>query len=210
MKKRIALGFVLLGLSSFIPTFLSASADSAAVSAVMRAQTSADNQPSYRIHTTTTDPQGVVQINTVEYVKPDRFHMQMGLSGEIIVIGTDAYQRRGTGAWSKSPAEFGKMFAQSRGGGGFSKEVLAATVVTQIGPLNFEGKPAMLYGLVYTKDTIKSMSKLWISLADNLPRHGESDTEIPVTKIGGKSFGGKSHSVIVYEYNLNISIKAPI
>ena len=52
---------------------------------------------------------------------------------------------------------------------------------------------------------VKSTSKLWISSADNLPRHVESDTEIPVTKIGGKS-----HSIIVYEYNLNISIKAPI
>lgn len=211
MNTRTALCFVLLGLTSFLASSLPASADSAAVDALLRAQQTANQQASYRIRTTITDASGTPKTFTVEHVKPDRFHMQntMPNSGEIIVVGKDTYQRRGAGAWQKSKMDMGSMIAQASGGG-LTKEVLASSTVTQIGPSSLEGAPMMVYAMIYAKDNVKSTGKVWIGTTDNLAHHSESDIETPVTKIGGKSFGGSSHAVGVYEYNLKIEIKAPI
>ena len=201
--------FVLFGLT----TLLSARADSAGIDALMRAQKSADQQSSYRIRSTYTDASGTTFVRTMEFVKPDHYHMLSGDGrggGEVVVIGKDGYMRRGmSGAWHKSPSNLGTMMAQARGGG-LTKEALASSTVTQIGPSSLGGVPMMVYAVTYAVNNIKSTGKLWVGDADNLPRHAESDVELPVTKLGGKSFGGKSHVVTVWEYNLKLEIKAPL
>ncbi len=189
------------------------SADSAGVDALLRAQQAADQQTSYRISTTSTDASGKTLVHTLEYVKPDRFHMQSSDSrggGEFIVIGKDSYLRRGLGgAWQKSPMDLSRMIAAARGGG-LSKEMLDSTTVTLVGPSSLSGVPMMVYAMTYAKDNLKSTGKLWIGTADKLPHQAQSDVEIPVTKVGGKSFGGKSHALTLWDYNLKLEIKAPI
>lgn len=208
MNTRLALGLVLLGLTSLLFT-LPAHADSAGIDALLRSQQTADQQTSYRILATYTEASGTTFTRTIEFVKPDRYHLLAGDSrggGEVIVIGKNSYVREGTGAWQKSKVD---LTAQA-GGGRLTKEALASSTISLIGSSSLAGVPMTVYSMTYAKNTMKSTGKIWISTADNLLRHEESAIELPVTKVGGKSFGGTTHSVTNWEYNLKLEIKAPI
>jgi len=208
MNMRSALAFVLLGLTSLLAA-PPARADSAGIDALLRAQKTADQQTSYRIRTTNTDASGTDYIFSVEFVKPDRYHMQSSNrrgGGESIVVGKDTYMRQGAGAWRKLKMDLNPQISGAR----LTQEALASSTVTQIGPSSLNGVPMMVYAMTYAKDNVKSTGKIWVGTADNLLRLASSDLELPVTKMGGKSFGGKSHSLTVWEYNLKLEIKAPM
>jgi hypothetical protein len=87
---------------------------------------------------------------------------------------------------------------------------LASSTVTPVGPSSLNGVPTTVDAMTDAKNNIKGTSKVWIGTTDNLPHRMESDIELPVTKVGGHSFGGKSHLVMVWAYNLKLEINAPI
>lgn len=208
MKSHIALSLILLGLTLTTPFFV-ANADSTAIDVMTQAQKASNQQASFRIQTTNTEASGRSSVIILEHVKPDRYHFSNLGSGEIIVIGKDSYMRQGKGAWQKSKMDM-SSFVIGASGGGLNKEVFAYTTLTKIGPSSLNGTSMMVYAMTYNKNKVTSQGKLWIGTADNLPYQADSTVELPVTKVGNKSFGGKSHSVTVYEYNLKIEIKAPL
>ena len=77
-----------------------------------------------------------------------------------------------------------------------------------VGPDLIDGKPMWVYRYETTMDLagtkIDSAAKVWLGALDKLPYGQESESDSFVNK------GGKTKSTIVYEYDSDIKIEAPI
>jgi hypothetical protein len=148
---------------------------------------------------TTTGTGAAAQDMTIEMVMPDRFHM-IGKQFEAILIGQTFYMKVGT-QWQKMvlPKTIDLSFADIKK---FESELGASTETKLIGPEVLDGIPTLVYQYTTTIKTptpTTHTSKVWIAVADGLPRKMETEP-----KTGAKT-------VVIYtDYNTNISIEAPI
>lgn len=136
---------------------------------------------------------------TLEVVMPDRIHI-IGASFEAYKIGSTFYTKIGT-QWQKStvPARLDFSFVDLKK----IEDELGATKETKfLGPEILDGIPTLVYQYtttIKTPVTATTVSKVWIGVADQLPRKSEAL---------GQS--GSKTTTLYYDYNANIIIEAPI
>lgn len=137
---------------------------------------------------------------TFEAVMPHRFHMTMAQI-EAILIGKTVYMKIG-GKWSKTPLPQGINFDFANPQT-YASQVGATSNVKFIGADVVDNTPTLVYQ--YTT-TVKGppqttvTSKVWVGVADNLPRKVESEPK-----------AGQKTTMTFYDYNAtNITIAAPI
>jgi hypothetical protein len=154
---------------------------------------------SFRAKTTTTGGTGGTQEMTMEFVTPDRFHM-ISKQFEAYIIGGTFYMKVGT-KWEKTTMPKGFDFSA-----GDPKKLEAelgiSTETKFIGPDVLDGSLTSVYEYTTTIKTPTPMtttSKVWVGVADGLPRKRES-----ASKSGIKSV------TTYYDYNANIVIEPPI
>jgi hypothetical protein len=153
-----------------------------------------------KITTTGTPNRPAVEMN-VEYVAPDRYHMA-SKELEFILIGATMYIKAGT-QWQKITAPQLKDALNISDPGKLEQDLGVSTNIQLIGPEVLDGTPTLVYQYTTTtKGTPPETftSKVWIGVADNLPRKLESVS--PTT--------GAKTTIIYYDYNANIVINAPI
>jgi hypothetical protein len=189
-----------------VGAFQSASADDD--SAALKASSDALLKvKSYRVHATTL-LQGKTYTRTIEFVTPDRMHI-IDERMEMIIVPEGTYQKLAGGKWEKSPVDMSTLFAKARTSE-FANSVLKDTQVHLIGPDTLNGKPMMVYEVIYTSPDLKSRSRVWINTSDHLPYKSETESETKEVKMMDKTLGGKSKTTNVYtDYNVPIKIVAP-
>lgn len=158
----------------------------------------------------------------LNYVAPDRFYMSIqsktgeNASDEIIIIGKDAWRKKGNENWTKVSMELGGSLAK------FAAQMVDPKVLDEkangmevklVGPDTLDGMPTLVYeftarinvGEENSNDEVflKSSGKAWVSTADGMLRKVDSENE---------SEGTKSKSVSTYtDYNYsNIKIEPPM
>lgn len=170
-----------------------ASGDSAALKASFDALRKVK---SYRTHTTIVS-QGKSSTLTTEVVIPNRMHItKQGM--EMIVVPGGTYQKSGDGKWHKSKINMSAMMDKALGSSEFTDKILKDAQVRLIGPNTINGKPMMVYKVIYTTPEIKSNSRIWIGTDDHLPYKTET------------TYDGNSKSTTFYtDFNAPVSIVAP-
>ena len=157
----------------------------------------------------------------LDYVAPDRFHLSIQsktgeqAAEEMIIIGKDAWKKKGNENWTKLPTELSGSIAK------FAAQMADTKVLDEnkngmevklVGPDALEGMPMLVYeftarinvGEENSKEEVilKSSGKAWVSTADGMLRKVDSENE---------SEGAKSKSVSTYtDYNSNIKIEPPM
>jgi hypothetical protein len=171
----------------------------------MRAQLA---QKAFRM-TVTSEDGGKSTTMTIEYVAPDSLHSKTEATEVIVVEGT-TYIKGSDGKWQKSPMDMSGMISQA-----LSPEIvdeMAKNITVEklkfVGPDLIDGKPMWVYRYETTMDLagtkIDSTAKVWLGALDKLPYRQESESDSIVNK------EGKTKSTIVYAYDPNIKIEAPI
>ena len=155
----------------------------------------------FRAKMTTTTATGTPapQEFTLEVVTPDRFHMT-SKSIEAIKIGAVFYMKIGN-AWQKValPQSVDFSFGDVKK---LQSELGASTDVKFLGAEVLDGTPTLTYQYttsIKTPTPTTTTSKVWVAVADGLPRRMES-----VSKTGAKTV------ITLYDYNASFSIDAPI
>jgi hypothetical protein len=137
---------------------------------------------------------------TMEFASPDRFHMIAGQT-ETYLIGGTFYMKLGD-QWQKMEApqgsDFGVVDVKELQG-----DFDAAIDKKYIGAEDLDGSPTLIYEYTVTvkkPNPCTSTSKIWVGVADGLPRRIESSTKIDGTTV----------SVVTdyYDYN-KVSIEPP-
>jgi hypothetical protein len=154
---------------------------------------------SFRVKMTTASGTAAGLEMTMERVMPDRFHM-VSKQFEAIMIGQTFYMKIGA-QWQKMvmPNSIDLSFADVKK---YETELGASSETKLIGPDVLDGTPTLVYQYTTTIKTptpTTVTSKVWIAVADGLPRKMESES-----KAGTKTV------MTFYDYNANISIEAPI
>ncbi len=167
--------------------------------ALSRAFRSFAGAKSFRAKITTTSGSTGGQDIQLDVVMPDRFHMT-SKQVEAIIIGPTFYLKTGT-QWLKTAAPKGLdfSFADVKK---IQDELGATTESKLLGPELLDGTPTLVYQYTTTIKTptpTTSTSKVWVAVADGLPRKMEV-----VAKSGTKT------TIIYYDYNANITIDPPI
>jgi hypothetical protein len=171
----------------------------------MRAQLA---QKAFSMNVTSEDG-GKTSNMTIEYVAPDSFHSKMD-GTEFIVVKGATYIKGADGKWLKSPMDMSNAISQLLSPE--SVEELAKNMTLEklkfVGPDLIGGKPMWVYQYETTMDLtgskISSAAKVWLGVLDKLPYRQEGESDSILNK------GGKTKSTIVYEYDPNIKIEAPI
>lgn len=180
----------------------------------MRAQASAK---SFRQTSVTTTDTGTTSTNVLEYVAPDRVHMvrtnSAGTSSETITIKGQGTWQKIKGKWTKSPVD------QSAAAFAFldpkimdeMKNSLDVGTLQLIGPDLLGTTPTFVYqynmdikGVAAGGGELKGSYKVWIGVTDHRVYKEDGDTD-SLSKPGAKS-----HTLITYEYDINIQIQPPI
>jgi len=154
---------------------------------------------SFRAKMTTTGGTTANQEMNLDVVMPDRFHM-VGKSFEAYVIAGIFYMKVGN-QWQKiaMPKTFDLSFADAKK---LEAELGATTETKLIGAEVLDGTPTTVYQYTTTIKTptpTTVTSKVWIGVADGLPRKMESTTKAGVKTV-----------TTYYDYNANIVIEPPI
>jgi hypothetical protein len=159
---------------------------------------------------TTSEDGGTVTTSTVEFVAPSSMHMIMGAGQETIILKEGSYQKDKTGTWQKSPVDMSSILTTILDPKNVQNLLKDVTIdkLKFVGPDLIGGKPAWVYQyatqIKVGDQTINSTAKVWIGVLDKLPYRSESESDSIVNK------GGKSKTTIIYEYDPNIKIEAPI
>jgi hypothetical protein len=181
------------------------------LAAIGDAQRALLKQKSYRVRMTITTDAGTTE-NVIEYVLPDRVHMTIDGNETIVIKDKGFWQKLDGGQWMSLPAAMSA-----------SEAVFAAIDPQQIDTMMegisvdsfkllgvelLDGKRMYVYEYNATSSyagvSVDSTNKTWIGVADGLPYKAESNTVSSVTP------GSKSQTTIVYEYDNNIQIEAPL
>ena len=154
---------------------------------------------SFRMKMTTTGGTAANSDMTLEVVMPDRFHM-VGKSFEAYVIAGTFYMKMGA-QWQKiaMPKTFDLSSADPKK---LEAELGATTETKLIGAEVLDGTPTTVYQYTTTIKTptpTTVTAKVWIGVADGLPRKMESTTKTGVKTVA-----------TYYDYNTNIVIEPPI
>ncbi len=146
---------------------------------------------------------------TVEYVAPDSFHSKTD-DFEFIAIKGASYVKDTAGTWEKSPIDMSPMISQALNSDMVDELTKNMTVdkFKFVGPDLIDGKPMWVYQYETTMDLagtkVNSAAKVWLGALDRLPYRQEGESDSILNK------GGKTKSTIVYEYDPNLKIEAPI
>jgi outer membrane lipoprotein-sorting protein len=135
---------------------------------------------------------------TLEYVKPDRYHMIEDVK-EYIFIGEDTYIGKSGGKWSKVPITGGSMILGFyRGRYSFPGKTW---VVKFVGKDTLDGQQMLVYQYAEPPGTGSFIGnpKIWISPRDGLPRKVEDDDHT-VPKC----------TITYSDYNSGIKIEPPL
>jgi hypothetical protein len=165
-------------------------------------------QAAFRMNMTSEDG-GKITKMIMEYVAPNSFHTTTDGS-EFIVVDGASYIKGANGQWEKTPIDMSRMTAQL-----LSPELvdeLAKNITVEkmqfVGPDVIDGKPMWVYRYETTMELmgekINSEATVWLGVLDKLPHRQEGESDSIMNK------GGKTKSTIVYEYDPNIKIEAPI
>jgi hypothetical protein len=154
---------------------------------------------SFRAKITVTPTTGAATETDLDVVMPDRFHVVSKQLEAIAIAGT--YYVKLAGQWQKIalPKTIDLSFADLKK---IEAELGASSDVKLIGPEVLDGTPTLVYQYTTTTTTpisTTTTSKVWVAVADQLPRRMES-----VAKSGTKT------TVIYYDYNAAITIEPPI
>jgi hypothetical protein len=194
---------------------MAASADPRAdVTKAMRASLAAK---SYRSRIVTSSSSGSNQTTTAEIVAPDRMHMTMemdragrgSVKSERIIIGKEAYVRRGDAPWQKDPMAMGDLLSQFRDPK-LIDAIAEKAEVKYLGTDTLDGAPMLVYQ--YTiKDLLgpgkDGVSKIWIGATDRLQHQLVSETDVDPLNTG-KLIHSKVTGTF-YDYNADIKIETP-
>lgn len=164
---------------------------------------------SWRLVMTLDDGNGKVSVTTTEFVAPSSMHM-IRASQELIILKEGSYVKDQGGAWRKPPVDMSSMMTTILDPKNVQDLLKDVTVdnLKFVGPDLIGGKPAWVYQFASQvklgDQTINSTTKIWIGALDKLPYKSESEGDSVVNK------GGKTKTTIIYEYDPNIKIEAPI
>jgi hypothetical protein len=160
---------------------------------------------SYRVRQTVESASGSVQ-NVVEFVPPDRYRVVVNTAAgsiEMVIIGKKAYQKVGD-RWIESPMDVGSMIEQLSSTA-TEEAIKGMSDVKLVGPETLDGVPTLAY--TYTSKVkigdveTTSASKLWVGVADGLPRK---------QVVEGETMGVKSITTLLFEFDQTIRIEAPM
>jgi hypothetical protein len=138
-----------------------------------------------------------------EFAPPDRRHAFME-GYETISVGEDHYEKV-NGTWSRMSQGGKRDLTKRDGANPFAKAIEEGTMaVTDLGTDQLDGKPAHVYQIAgavkFGETSIKGQYKVWLSATDGLPLKTEGKTEPPYI----------IETVLIYEYDPNIRIEAPL
>lgn len=135
----------------------------------------------------------------LEVVMPDRFHMT-SKAIEAIKIGPTVYMKLGP-AWQKvtlnQNIDFSFADVQK-----WQSELGASSDIKFLGAEMLDGTPTLTYQYtvsIKTPTPTTTTSKVWVAVADGLPRKIESTNQ-----------NGAKTVIVFYDYNASIAIDAPI
>src|SRR6185295_7304043 len=157
---------------------------------------------SFRARMTTAIDGGKESTRIVECIAPDRFHIS-GDQDEMILTGGNVYMKTGGGEWTRLLFDPTQMINQIRDTKQLD-EIRKSTDVVPIGAETVDGVPTMAYRYTMKNPfgmNSTSICKMWVSLADSLPRKMEVEGEFNKTK---------TRSVVTYyDYGADIKIEPP-
>ncbi|MEK6302189.1 MAG: hypothetical protein AABO41_15880 [Acidobacteriota bacterium] len=157
---------------------------------------------SFRARMTTVIDGGKESTRIVECISPDRFHIT-GDQDEMILAGGNVYMKSPAGEWTRLLFDPAEMIKQIRDTNQLD-EIRKSTDVVLAGADTVDGVPTLAYR--YTMKNpfgMKSTSscKMWVGLADSLPRKMEVEAEFNKMK---------TRSVVTYyDYGADIKIEPP-
>jgi hypothetical protein len=154
---------------------------------------------SFRAKMTTSGGTTANQEMTLESVMPDRFHI-VSKQFEAYLIAATFYMKAGN-QWQKMalPKSFDLGLVDARK---LEAELQATTETKLIGVEVLDGTPTVVYQYTTTIKTptpTTYTAKVWVAVADGLPRKMESTTKAGVKTV-----------MTYYDYNANIVIEPPI
>jgi outer membrane lipoprotein-sorting protein len=154
---------------------------------------------SFRAKMTSTSGAAANQEMILEVVMPNRFHMTSN-QFEAYMIASTFFMKVGN-QWQKiaMPKAFDLSMVDAKK---LEADLGASTETKLIGAELLDGTPTTVYQYTTTIKTptpTTNTSKVWIGVADGLPRKMES-----MPKTGGKTV------ITYYDYNVNIVIEPPI
>jgi hypothetical protein len=141
--------------------------------------------------------------NTVEFVPPDNYHINMLGKIEAIATGGKTYTKTGD-TWTVAPIDLGSIISD------VTIQLASDTTgkllqnATRVGPDMGAGVPAELFtfneNLSTTGSNAAGITKIWLRVSDGLPVRLESQTTV----------NGKTGSVVsTYDYDPTITITPP-
>lgn len=138
----------------------------------------------------------------VKYIAPNKFHIinkMPNMKSEMIAIGNDSYNRINDGKWTKVPPD--KSFNVEEMRGKMTEGAIASMKDFEfVGKETLDGKDTFVYK--FNSDyNGQSSSKIWISADSGLPLKVDTD---------GSYNGTKLQMSIIYDYDKEIKIEAPI
>ncbi len=156
------------------------------------------NVKTFRAKATVTPAKGAAQEMTMEVVVPDRFHLT-SKTFEAIKIGSTMYMKIGA-SWQK--ITLGQNLDFSFGDiKKLESELGTSTDVKFLGAEVLDGTPTLTYQYtvsIKTPTPTTTTSKVWVAVADGLPRRMESTSK-----------NGTKTVVTFYDYNASFTIDAP-
>jgi hypothetical protein len=158
----------------------------------------------YRLTETTTTsaggkPVGRETTRIVEFATADRFHVKLagdeGEDLELITIGEKSYSKQ-NGKWNEEATG-------TRPKNVDLEKNLADSIkdVTYVGPETINGIQCFAYNYTIKMDAVTGKGKTWVRASDGLPLQSDSEFKY-------ENFESKSH--VVYEYNADVKVEAPM
>jgi len=147
---------------------------------------------------------------SAEIILPDRFHGTTDETETIVIAGI-IYFKLADQPWRKSPASA----SQGLNALTFVVDETKLDALLQsvsefrlVGPEVLDGTPTLVYQYKTTtaQPPATGTSKIWIGVADNLPRKIEGDS---TSTLNGQTHSAKT-TFLYYDYNADIKIEAPI
>jgi pyruvate/2-oxoglutarate dehydrogenase complex dihydrolipoamide acyltransferase (E2) component len=149
-------------------------------------------------------------LHSAEIILPDRLHTTDD-KNETIVIAGIYYFKRGDQPWQKMPASVQSPLNALSYVADEKKIDAQLQTVSEfrlVGPEVLDGTPTLVYQFktIIVQPPATGTSKIWIGVADNLPRKTESDS---TSTINGQAYTGKI-TLLYSDYNADFKIEAPI
>lgn len=144
-----------------------------ALEEIVAALLAMNDQESFRVEQVVNSPDGT-SIQNVDIILPDQYHM-ISIDIEMVIIEDSAWVKA-EGAWMATPGDgetIIKSFTFIRDEEEASRFRAAATSAGYQGEDTLNGEPVYVYTFGLTEDGRSSDQRLWVAVADGLPRRME-------------------------------------